>query len=142
MDCFRSGLDGADAVGPVLEGLAGCADVPPPKKSKPNNESPALVCFGGAGSAFGGTCLPTGGPVLARGGAGDMSPKRSMAGCAWGCARGGGGWLDWDASRCDAERSICTFSCTFFKGYILVSTCLTHYDVSYHPPHRRLQRPR
>ena len=77
IDCLRSGLDGAAAVGPVLEGLAGCADAPPPRKSRPNSESPALVCFGGAGSAFGGTLLPIGGPVLGLAGAGACSsPNR------------------------------------------------------------------
>lgn len=78
IDCFKSGLEGAEAAGPVLDGRAGCAEGPPPKKSSPSNESPALFCFGGAGSAFGGA-RATGGPVLARGGVGS-SPKRSMAG--------------------------------------------------------------
>jgi hypothetical protein len=65
MDCFRSGREGAAAAGPVLEGRAGCVG-PLPIKSNPSNESPALVCFGGAGSAFGGTALDDGGPVLGR----------------------------------------------------------------------------
>lgn len=64
MDCFRSGLDGAAAAGPVLEGRVGCAeDVAPPRKSKPNKESPVLFCFGGA-SCLGGALAPVGGPVL------------------------------------------------------------------------------
>jgi hypothetical protein len=106
IDCLRSGLDGAaDAAGPVLDGLAGCDAGPPPKKSSPNNESPALVCFGGAASAFGGADRTfVGGPVLGRGGAGASSPKRSIAGCclAWG---GGVGRLALAPRRCDADRS-------------------------------------
>ncbi len=88
MDCLRSGLEGAAAAGPVLEGRAVGAVGPPPIKSRPNNESPALVCFGGAASgwAFGGALTPAGGPELALGGVGS-SPKRSMAGCGF----GGGG---------------------------------------------------
>jgi len=66
IDCLRSGLDGADAAaGPVLDGRAGCAFDPPPKKSSPSSESPALFCFGGA--ACGGPArAATGGPVLGR----------------------------------------------------------------------------
>jgi len=66
MDCLRSGLDGAAAVGPVLDGRVGAADDPPPRKSSPSNESPALCCLGGAVSAFGGPLAATGGPVLGR----------------------------------------------------------------------------
>ena len=66
MDCLRSGLDGAAAAGPVLDGRGGAADDPPPKKSSPSNESPALCCLGGAVSAFGGPLAATGGPVLGR----------------------------------------------------------------------------
>lgn len=85
MDCLRSGREGAAAAaaGPVLEGRAGCDVGPPPRKSKPNSESPALVCFGGAASAFGGTARAAGGPVLGRGGAGVSSPNRSIT--CWGC---------------------------------------------------------
>lgn len=93
IDCLRSGLDGAAAAaGPVLEGRAGCAEGPPPKKSSPSRESPARVCFGGAASAFGGTArAAAGGPVLGRGGAGGSSPNRSMAGCGFGSAWGARG---------------------------------------------------
>jgi len=66
MDCLRSGLEGAAAAGPVLDGRGGAAEDPPPRKSRPNNESPALCCFGGAVSAFGGALAATGGPVLGR----------------------------------------------------------------------------
>ena len=89
--------------------------VPPPRKSSPSRESPALVCFGGAGSAFGGTALALGGPVLARGGA-VSSPNKSIAGAGFACT--GGGRFEDEASRWDAERSICTFSCTLLKGYV------------------------
>lgn len=98
MDCLRSGRDGAAAAGPVLEGRAGCAGVLP-RKSKPNNESPAFACFGGAVSAFGGAALAAGGPVLGRGGAGVSSPKRSIAGWGGGGARAAGGWLELLARR-------------------------------------------
>lgn len=97
----------------MLDGLAGCVEVPPPRKSSPSRESPALVCFGGAGSAFGGTALALGGPVLARGGA-VSSPNKSIAGAGFACT--GGGRFEDEASRWDAERSICTFSCTLLKG--------------------------
>ena len=109
MDCLRSGLEGAVAVGPVLEGRAGCGAALP-RKSRPSSESPALVCFGGAGSAFGGTARACGGPVLARGGAGVSSPNRSMAGCGGGTARGAGAAREGPPSRCEADRSIWTFS--------------------------------
>jgi hypothetical protein len=80
----------------VLEGREGCAGGLP-RKSSPSNESPALVCFGGAGSDLGGGAfLVEGGPVLARGGAGS-SPNRSMAG--WGATRGAGGWFELPARR-------------------------------------------
>jgi hypothetical protein len=106
----------------VLDGRAGCDVGPPPKKSSPNNESPAFVCFGAAASAFGGADRTfVGGPVLGRGGAGS-SPKRSIAGC---CLCGGGaGRLEVVPSRCDADRSIWTFSCTFFSGCGLLAVSL------------------
>jgi hypothetical protein len=66
IDCLRSGLEGAAAAAPVLDGRDGAADDEPPRKSNPSNESPALFCFGGAGSAFGGPLAATGGPVLGR----------------------------------------------------------------------------
>jgi hypothetical protein len=108
IDCLRSGLDGAAEApaGPVLEGRAGGAELPP-KKSKPKSESPAFVCFGGAASAFGGGALvAAGGPVLDRGGAGVASPKRSITGAGFAC--GGGGGLEgaaFPARRCEADRS-------------------------------------
>jgi hypothetical protein len=66
IDCLRSGLDAAAAAGPVLDGRAGGAEDDPPRKSNPNNESPALFCFGGAVSGLEGPLAPTGGPVLGR----------------------------------------------------------------------------
>lgn len=77
IDCLRSGREGPEDAGPVLEGLAGCELVLPPKRSSPRRESAVFVVFGGAGCAFGGTALLEGGPVLARGGAAaGSSPKR------------------------------------------------------------------
>lgn len=99
----------------MLDGRGGAADDDPPRKSNPSNESPALFCLGGAVSAFGGALAATGGPVLGRWGVGS-SPKRSMAGWGCTCRCGGGGWLELCARRCEAERSICTFSWTFFNG--------------------------
>jgi hypothetical protein len=137
---LRSGLDGAaEAAGPVLDGRAGCVVGPPPRKSKPNNESPAFVCFGGAASAFGGAARPpTGGPVLGRWGAGASSPKRSIAGCGLDCG-GGGGLLELELTprRWDAERSICTFSCTFFSGCRKLAALLESHICNL-PYHRRL----
>lgn len=99
----------------MLDGRAGCDVGPPPKKSSPNSESPAFVCLGGAASALGGADRTfVGGPVLGRGGAGS-SPNRSIAGCGLACG-GGAGRLELAPRRCDADRSICTFSCTFFNG--------------------------
>jgi hypothetical protein len=139
IDCLRSGLDGADCCGPVLEGLAGCAP-PPPMKSKPSKESPALVCFGGAGSDFSGTVLVLGGPVLGRGGADiGSSPKRSTGGCGFGSARGG--WLELLARRCDAERSICTFSCTFFNGCTVLLAYISRMSPRDRSPYHRRIRP-
>lgn len=49
----------------MLEGREGCAGGLP-RKSSPSNESPALVCFGGAGSDLGGGAfLVEGGPASA-----------------------------------------------------------------------------
>lgn len=79
MDCFRSGLDWVPGVAAALEGrFGGGASVP--KKSKPSNESAGFVCFGGAGSAFGGGLVAIGAAVLALGGGGVSSPKRSCCG--------------------------------------------------------------
>lgn len=119
IDCLRSGLDGAaDApAGPVLEGLAGGAELPP-RKSKPNSESPAFVCFGGAASALGGGALvAAGGPVLERGGAGVASPKRSITGAGFACGGGGGREAAaFPARRCEADRSTWIFCCTWDNG--------------------------
>lgn len=113
IDCLRSGLDGAAEApaGPVLEGLAGGAELPP-RKSSPSSESPARVCFGGAASAFGGGALvAAGGPVFERGGAGVASPKRSMTGAGFVCGGGGGREAAaFPARRCEADRSTCIFS--------------------------------
>lgn len=89
MDCLRSGREGAAVVGPVLDGRAGCVGALP-RKSSPSKESPAFVCLGGAGSAFGGTARACGGPVLGRGGAGVSSPNKSIAGWGGATARDAG----------------------------------------------------
>jgi hypothetical protein len=114
IDCLRSGRDGAAEapdVPVVLDGRAGGADEAPPKKSKPSNESPGLVCFGGAASALGGNARPIEGPVvLGLGGAGSgSSPKRSMFCC---CCLTGGGLLcgALAVARCDADLSNFAFS--------------------------------
>lgn len=120
IDCLRSGREGAaDALGPVLEGRAGGAELLLlPRKSKPSSESPAFVCFGGAGSAFGGGArAAAGGPVLDRGGAGVASPKRSMTGSGFACGGGGGREAAaLPARRCEADRSTWIFSCTLESG--------------------------
>ena len=115
---MRSGLDGAveAPAGPVLDGLAGGTELPP-RKSRPNSESPAFVGFGGAASVFGGGALAAaGGPVLDRGGAGAASPKRSIAGAGLACCGGGREAAVFPARRCDADRSTCIFSCTFHSA--------------------------
>jgi len=135
IDCFRSGLDGAAEApaGPVLEGLAGGAELPP-RKSNPNNEPPAFVCFGGAASAFGGGALAaTGGPVLDRGGAGAASPKRSITGAGLACGGGGGRMAAaFPARRCEAERSTWIFSWTLDSGWRVVSCCPSLHAVCTH----------
>lgn len=104
-------------MGPVLEGLAGGAELPP-RKSRPSSESPAFVCFGGAASALsGGALVATGGPVLDRGGAGVASPKRSIAGAGFACGGGGREAAAFPARRCEADRSTCIFSCTLDSGW-------------------------
>src|SRR5437879_4922457 len=80
IDCFKSGLDCAPGVAAALDGRAGaCAS---PKKSSPSNESAGFVCFGGAGSDFGGGLDATGAALFALGGdsALSSSPKRSCCG--------------------------------------------------------------
>jgi hypothetical protein len=60
---------------PVLEGLAGGADCPPPKKSNPSKLSPGFVCLGGATGAFDTPGLCTAGSVvLGLAGAATLSP--------------------------------------------------------------------
>jgi hypothetical protein len=79
------------AVGAALEGRFGtCASLP--KKSKPNRESAGLVCFGGAGSAFGGGLDAMGAAETALTG-GLASPKRSGCCCLLICD----GPADWPA---------------------------------------------
>jgi len=78
--------------------------------------------------------------VLGRGGGGvGSSPKRSI--CCWGFGMARGGPLELPASRCDAERSICTFSCTFFNGCLAVSGCLVYGSNHSHSPYRRRTHP-
>jgi len=118
MDCFRSGLDCAvDPVGvdAELDGLPIEEDGGPPKKSRPNNESAALVCLGGPEDIGGGSRLPGVSVVLGLTGGSGTSPKRSTGGAA----RGGGGigWLNVDAARNEAPRSSLAFSCTTLRGY-------------------------
>ena len=84
IDCFRLDLSGTPpgVDGPVLDGLAGCADCVPPKKSNPSKPSPGFVCLGAAAAAFGGPDLLTeGSVVLGRAGWGvgvGSSPNRSI----------------------------------------------------------------
>jgi hypothetical protein len=65
----------------LLEGFAG-ATGELLKKSNPRRDSAGLLCFAGAGAAFGGGWVPIGGPVLGRTGAVISSPKRSIVGLA------------------------------------------------------------
>lgn len=79
MDCFKSGREGrAEGVADAELGVLVGADWVLPKKSNPNNESPGLLCLGGAGSAFGGGWrLIEGSVVLGRPGVDVSSSKRS-----------------------------------------------------------------
>ena len=118
IDCFRSGLDVPDDKPPseALEGRAGEVDDPPPKKSKPKSDSPGLLCFGGAFSAFGGTARKAAGSVVfGRGGAIGESPLTKSLFCILLLSLVAG-WLEDDAALCDADRSSLAFSCTTFSG--------------------------
>lgn len=81
MDCFRSGRDGPDepsALPEALKGTSAGAEGGPPKKSKPNSESP---CFAGAlvgTEAFGGGARDDGSVVLGLAGGVGISPRMSM----------------------------------------------------------------
>ena len=81
MDCFRSGRDGPDepsALPEALKGTSAGAEGGPPKKSKPNSESP---CFAGAlvgTEAFGGAARDGGSVVLGLAGGVGISPRMSM----------------------------------------------------------------
>lgn len=106
IDCLRSGLDGAAALG-LLAGLAGASACAPPKKSSPSNESAGLFCLGVA--LGGGATLFVGGPVLGLTGAeNESSPKRSIGACR--VTRPAGAEGPAAAALCDADRSILFFS--------------------------------
>lgn len=118
MDCLRSGLEDAACPGVVaaLEGRPGaCAcELVGPKKSSPSNESPGLVCFGGAGP-FGGADLVAGGSVVAGRGAGAVSsPNRSTFS---GALVKFEGWLDLEGARDEDDWPIFCFSWTTLSGY-------------------------
>jgi len=76
MDCFRSGRDWVPGVDAALEGRFG-AGASVPKKSNPSRESAGLVCFGGAGSAFGGGLVDVGAALFALGGGRLSSANKS-----------------------------------------------------------------
>lgn len=92
-------------------------DAPPPRKSKPSSDSPGLLGFGGAFSAFGGTERNAAGSVVfGRGGAiGELSPIKSLLWILLPSLIAG--WLEDDVARCDADRSNFAFSCTTFSGW-------------------------
>lgn len=97
-------------MGAVLDGrLGGGASVP--KKSRPRRESAGFVCFGGAGSDFGGGLAGPGPVVLALGGGPISSPKRS---CCGGARTGAGAGLG--AVLCDVDLSRLCFSLTSPRG--------------------------
>lgn len=117
MDCFRSGLEGAvepPGVDAELDGLPMDDEGGPPKKSRPNNESAAFVCFGGPEDLEGGSRLPGVSVVLGLAGGSGTSPNRSTGGAALG--GGAKGWLRVDAARNEAPRSNLAFSCTILSG--------------------------
>lgn len=120
MDCFRSGRDGPDeptAFPEALKGPSAGAEEGPPKKSKPNSESP---CFTGAlvgTGAFGSAARGDGSVVLGLAGGVGIPPRMSMF-CG-GLLDGPFGWLDAEEPRCDVERSNWAFSFTMLRGYDL-----------------------
>lgn len=116
--CFKSGR-AAGCVFPALinealEGRGGGAALEVPKKSSPSRESAGLVAFGGAAPAFGGGCVPTGGPVLGLAGADISSPNKSITGAAFGCET-----ILVDACAClrELDRSSFARSWTTFRGW-------------------------
>lgn len=122
MDCFRSGRDGPDepsAFPEALKGPSADAEGGPPKKSRPNSESP---CFAGAligTEVFGGAARDDGSVVLGLAGGVGISPRISIF-CG-GLLGGPFGWIDAEEARCDVERSNWAFSFTMLRGYDLES---------------------
>ncbi len=117
MDCFKSGLEGTAGLAGLEDELEGLADEPdggPPKKSRPSNESDALVGLGGAEALRGGGLAPVVSVVFGLTGGSGTSPKRST----WGVAFGGGGtrWLEVEEARCEVLCSNLAFCCTMFRG--------------------------
>lgn len=111
MDCFRSGLDWPPTPPkPVVLAGRGGGEGSEPRKSNPSSELLALVGFGGAGSAFGGTLEATGPAVLARG-IGSSPPIRSTCGAGRAAA---GGWPGCVLSDC--FLSMVCFSLTMLSG--------------------------
>lgn len=103
MDCLRSAFDGpvdllSDPMS--LEGRAGAGALP--KKSNPSRDSAGLLCFAGATLAFGGGCVPAGGPVLGLAGAEISSPNRSSVALGACLAV---------ACLCDEDRSTAAADC-------------------------------
>ncbi len=105
---MRSGRDWPPGVPVVLAGRGGAAGSVP-KKSSPSSESFVLVAFGGAGPAFGGTCIAVGPTELALGGPARTGspPIRSACGAAD---------LPTDPLRIDSRRSTFCFSLTTLSG--------------------------
>lgn len=106
----------------ALEGRAGTDACAPPKKSNPNNESPAALCCRCCGA---GALAVTGGGATAEElcgagpgttGAAGISPKRSTSGFAF-LEGTGPGCTGTDDVRKEADLSSFAFSCTMFSGY-------------------------
>lgn len=111
MDCFRSGRDCPPTPPePVVLAGRGGGDGSEPRKSSPSNELLALVDFGGAGSALGGTLEATGPAVLARG-IGSSPPIRSTCGAGRAAADGWPGCV-----FRDCFLSMVCFSLTMLSG--------------------------
>lgn len=111
MDCFRSGRDWPPTPPePVVLAGRGGGDGSEPRKSNPSSELLALVDFGGAGSALGGTFEATGPAVLARG-IGSSPPIRSTCGAGRAAADGWPGCV-----FRDCFLSMVCFSLTMLSG--------------------------
>lgn len=142
MDCFKSGREGIvgpEGVDAELDGLLVVTDVGPPKKSMPNNDSEAFVCFGGAEALGGGGRPPRVSVVLGLTGRSGPPSNRSIGGPLFGA--GGSCWLEDDAVRWDDSFASLAFCCTTLSGCnTIISIGFTRGIARDEPRHHPLHR--